>query len=136
MEKRKILNNAIDFHGHLGPYLILGLLAGNYALTALKAKKHFGVKVKVYGATDKPKSCLIDGLQLTTGATYGKGNIEKFKSRDIKISVFNKESNKSINIKFRNNLLKQLAQAKTHKDCEKLAIEIYGKKPGSLFEIK
>ena len=43
------LKQAIDFHGHLGPYLVLGLLMGEYGLKKIKAKPHFGVKVKVWG---------------------------------------------------------------------------------------
>ena len=50
---------------------------GEYALEKIKARPHFGLEVKVWGAKNKPKSCLIDGLQLSTGCTYGKGNITK-----------------------------------------------------------
>jgi formylmethanofuran dehydrogenase subunit E len=63
------LKEAIRFHGHLGPYLVLGVLAGEAALKKLKAKKYFGIEMKVWGANKKPKSCLVDGLQLSTGAT-------------------------------------------------------------------
>jgi len=36
---RKIaIKEAIKFHGHLGPYLILGILAGEAALKILKCK--------------------------------------------------------------------------------------------------
>ncbi|MCX5710376.1 MAG: formylmethanofuran dehydrogenase subunit E family protein, partial [Candidatus Omnitrophica bacterium] len=73
------LKEAVNFHGHLGPYLVLGLKAGEMALRKLGCKKYFGLEVKVFGALKKPKSCFIDGLQLSTGATYGKGNIQKYK---------------------------------------------------------
>jgi len=81
------IKEAVKFHGHLGPYLILGVLAGEIALKRIGVKKYFGLEVKVYGANQKPKSCLIDGLQLSTGATFGKGNIRKLAGKNIKISV-------------------------------------------------
>ena len=82
---KKALSEAIDFHGHLGPYLVLGLLMGKYALKNLKAEKYFGLTIKVKGAYTKPESCLIDGLQLSTGATFGKGNIKKLQGRYIQV---------------------------------------------------
>src|SRR3989338_6987873 len=96
MKNRITLEEAIKFHGHLGPYLVLGVLAGELALKNLGSKKYFGLDIKVYGADKKPKSCLIDGLQLSTGATYGKGNIHKFNGRLIKIEFSNKFKNKKI----------------------------------------
>ncbi len=99
MAKRKTtLNEAIKFHGHLGPYLVLGLKAGELALKKLGCKKYFNLDVKVWGANYKPKSCLIDGLQLSTGATYGKGNIQKFDGAQIKIQVRDKFNKKSVTL--------------------------------------
>ncbi|MGD9014912.1 MAG: formylmethanofuran dehydrogenase subunit E family protein, partial [Candidatus Omnitrophota bacterium] len=69
--KRNTLNQAKRFHGHLGPYLILGILAGELAIKKLGCRKYFDLSVRVWGAQRKPKSCCIDGLQLSTGATYG-----------------------------------------------------------------
>ena len=94
MSDRITLSEAIKFHGHLGPYLILGILAGELALRRMGYKKYFDLEIKVWGANRKPKSCLIDGLQLSTGATYGKGNIHKLDGRKIKIEFFNSHNNK------------------------------------------
>ena len=86
MNKNRVtLKEAIKFHGHLGPYLVLGILAGESALKKLRCKKYFGLNVRVWETHKKPKSCLIDGLQLSTGATYGKGNINKLNGSKMKI---------------------------------------------------
>ncbi len=85
MKDRISLKEAIKFHGHLGPYLVLGILAGEFALKRLRCKKYFGLEVRVWGTDKKPKSCFIDGLQLSTGATYGKGNIHKLDGRKMKL---------------------------------------------------
>lgn len=119
------LKEARDFHGHLGPYLVLGILAGELAAKKIRYKKHFGIEVVVRGATKKPKSCLIDGLQLSTGATYGKGNIKKISGPDIKIEFYNKLSNKKIIFKLHKTIEKKLAVLKGHSDSEAFARELY-----------
>jgi formylmethanofuran dehydrogenase subunit E len=126
MEYSKIsLKEAVRFHGHLGPYLVLGLRAGETGLKKLKCKKYFDLDVKVYGANKKPKSCLIDGLQLSTGATYGKGNIQKLNGSQIKIEFCNQLNHKKIILKLKNSLVQRLKETKTHRNSQLLARQLY-----------
>lgn len=122
---RITLKEAKRFHGHIGPYLVLGILAGEFALKKLRCKKYFGLKVKIWDANEKPKSCLVDGLQLSTGATYGKGNIKKLNGRKIKIEFCNFNNNKKFILRFRESLIQRLEEAKTHRDSELLAKRLY-----------
>lgn len=124
-QNRISLKEAIKFHGHLGPYLVLGLLAGEVALKKLKCKKYFGIYVKIWGANKKPKSCLIDGLQLSTGATYGKRNIKRLNGTAIKIEFENRKNNKKMSLRLKENLIQKLEATKTHKDSEILAKRLY-----------
>jgi formylmethanofuran dehydrogenase subunit E len=133
MGGRITLKDARDFHGHLGPYLVLGILAGEIAIQKIGCKKYFGLKVNVYGANKKPKSCLIDGLQLSTGATYGKGNINKFAGSGIKIKVQNKINNKKVILRLKRSLVKKLEMLKTHQDSKLLARELYKTNYSQLF---
>jgi formylmethanofuran dehydrogenase subunit E len=133
VRKRISLKTAVDFHGHLGPYLVLGLLAGEMALKKLSCKKYFGLEVRVWGADQKPKSCLIDGLQLATGATYGKGNIQKLKGRVTKIEFCNRLQNRKIIIALCKELTEKLAKTRTHRDAEILARQLYKTDHLSLF---
>ncbi|MCM8795581.1 MAG: formylmethanofuran dehydrogenase subunit E family protein [Candidatus Omnitrophica bacterium] len=128
------LIQAKKFHGHLGPWLILGLLMGRYALKKLKAKKYFGIEVKVWGANKRPESCLIDGLQLSTGATYGKGNIIKLKGPLIKIEFINRKDNKKIILGLKDSLIQTLKKIKTTQDAELLAKKIYRRDYSWLFK--
>lgn len=132
----RLLKKAIDFHGHLGPYLVLGLKMGPLALKEIKAGKHFGVEVIVRGACLKPKSCLIDGLQLSTGATFGKGNIEKRNGSIIEAVIKNKKTRETIRLRLRKGLIKKIGDLKTHKDSEQLARQFYKTSASDLFEIK
>ncbi|MFH1678044.1 MAG: formylmethanofuran dehydrogenase subunit E family protein [Candidatus Omnitrophota bacterium] len=134
---RITLNQAIKFHGHLGPYLILGILAGALAVKKLGCKRYFGLHIKVYGAKEKPMSCLIDGLQLATGATYGKGNIEKLNGRDIRMIFSNSDDEKRIALSLNNNLTSKLRELKGRRDSEMLAKKLYKRKNYSnLFNLK
>ena len=129
------LNRAKEFHGHVGPYLILGVLMGEWGLKKLKVKKYFSLKVKVRGVARKPKSCLVDGLQLSTGATYGKGNIQKLNGRNISVVFYNLLNKRRIKISLKNNLVKRLNLLKGHKESEVFARKIYKSKPDKLFNI-
>ena len=134
MPSKKIqLKTAVNFHGHLGPYLVLGLLMGEYALKKIQARPHFGLEVKVWGAKDKPKSCLIDGLQLSTGCTYGKGNITKYDGKAIKVSFLNCDTQKRIALRLKEAVLKRLESAKDHTCAEKVAKEFYKTSADKLF---
>ncbi len=134
--KRIQLGEAVRFHGHLGPYLVLGILMGQYALRRLKAKKYFGIEVRVKGVFKKPMSCLIDGLQLSTGATFGKGNIKKLNGRDIRVIFRNLRDKKKIVLSLREHLKVRLERLKGHRDSEALAEAIYKSGYSELFEFK
>lgn len=133
--ERITLNEGVNFHGHLGPYLALGILAGETALAMLKCEKYFGLEVKVWGASEKPKSCLIDGLQLSTGATYGKGNIHKLHGERIEISVRGVKDKKEIIIQFKKALRMELERVHTHEECEEFARKLYKTDPALIFEL-
>lgn len=70
-----LLKRGVEFHGHLGPFLVLGLRMGLLALRELNSEGHFDLRATVETGTTPPISCLIDGIQLATGCTLGKGNI-------------------------------------------------------------
>lgn len=133
--KRITLKEAIKFHGHLGPWLVLGILMGELALKKIAAKKYFGLEVKVWGANQKPSSCLIDGLQLSTGATYGKGNIEKFNWPRIEVKFYNCLNHKKIIVRLKDDLLQELKETKTHIDAQILAKKLYKTNYKKLFNL-
>lgn len=131
---KKILETAVKFHGHLGPYLVLGLLIGNLGTRLLQCKKHFGIKTIIKGAENKPKSCLIDGLQLSTGCTYGKGNICKKKGRLIRVFMYNLDNHKRIKISLKKNLIKRLDSLNNHRESESFAMWLFRQPYSELFD--
>jgi len=72
------LVNVARFHGHLGPWLTVGALVGQDALKRLETRGQWLIEVVCYLPPDKQRpapSCMLDGLQVTTGATMGKCNL-------------------------------------------------------------
>jgi formylmethanofuran dehydrogenase subunit E len=75
----KLLACAARFHGHLGPWLALGLKAGLHARRKLRATP-FTLTAKVFCPSRTPYTCFIDGIQFGCGCTLGKGNISHVRS--------------------------------------------------------
>ena len=70
------LHRLRQFHGHLGPYAVLGYRLGQWILQRLGCTKYFGAAVTVCGPGSTPFTCMLDGLQMATGYTLGKGNLK------------------------------------------------------------
>ena len=62
------------FHGHLGPYVTLGLRMGQIANRELGDYR--GMVATVYCSLIPPMRCLVDGVQMASGCTFGKANIK------------------------------------------------------------
>ncbi len=133
------LKKAAEFHGHLGPFLVLGLRAGELAMENLKAKKYFGIEVTIHCPAEPPERCFVDGIQLSTGATYGKANIRIEQSNEVNAVFLNKESHKSFHLSLNTALYEYLKTLTLNDDLEsisqKLASEPF-EKVFSISEIK
>lgn len=71
-----ILDRAVEFHGHGGPFMVVGLRMGFAALERLDAHGWFDLRCIVRLRWAPPDSCVIDGIQTSSGCTMGKNNIE------------------------------------------------------------
>lgn len=70
--KAGVLTN--ELHGHLGIYAILGVKMGLAALSYLGVEPG-DVSIRSYAGMKPPVSCMNDGLQVSTEATFGHGLI-------------------------------------------------------------
>lgn len=71
-----LLKKAEEFHGHLGPFLVLGVRMGLFAMKELGCDgwgKELSASVHLPLKT--PFTCIVDGIQVATGCTLGKMNI-------------------------------------------------------------
>lgn len=65
---------AFEFHGHRCPFMPIGYRMGKLALEYLhiQPEKDHGFFVFPELGEGHPQTCLMDGIQVATGATYGK----------------------------------------------------------------
>jgi len=121
------------FHGHLGPFIVLGYRMGRYALQKL-GDNPFALKASVYCSGITPQSCLADGIQLGSGCTLGKGNIEIVKSD----AVYSEFSSDGAKIRLKPLGLKQLPQDTPdyELEIEKYAADLYALPDDQLFSVE
>jgi formylmethanofuran dehydrogenase subunit E len=108
------LVQAVQFHGHLGPNAVIGVRMGLAGLKAVGARGYFDIEVHCQGPFVKPPpSCLLDGLQVGTGATLGKRTLHWTPGEQIVVSVKNTKTGKTAEIRPTARLLELLGQLKS-----------------------
>jgi formylmethanofuran dehydrogenase subunit E len=70
---------AFEFHGHRCPFMPLGYRMGRLALARLGVdrEKDHALHVICELGDGHPQTCMMDGIQTATGATFGKALMEK-----------------------------------------------------------
>lgn len=74
-DPRELFSLGVRFHGHPGPFLALGIRMGLLVLRLLQSPGYTGINAEVETGSTPPLSCLVDGIQIATGCTAGKGNL-------------------------------------------------------------
>ena len=127
-----IVNRAVEFHGHLGPFLVLGVRAGLVANSRL-GKDCFKTRAVVTTDPSPPNSCFVDGIQFVTGCTMGKRNIKLRRGKGV--SVLFTKSDQKLRLEVRNRLLESLGNIKFEKRSEEEATRLKGASSSELFKI-
>jgi len=123
-----VLERAAEFHGHLGPYLVLGMKMGVLAKNTLNADP-FELRAEIHTEKKTPRSCILDGIQFASGCTLGKGNIDLRESDEI-FGVFYKDNNKIV-IKVKKEILEKIEKVSDMEEYSKILFE---KKDEELFD--
>lgn len=137
-----LLEVAADFHGHLGPFLVIGVRIGIIGIRelGLQANNNEGLRVTAFLKYSIPISCTLDGIQVTTKCTIGNQKLKLKDSSDIaaKFSLHNgKEITVSVNSAAYGKLKSQLLSEKNSpKEAEHLAQQIASMPEKDLFIIK
>lgn len=105
-----LLERMRSFHGHLGPWAMLGYRAGLLAVKSLEAPTHFGVSATVHCPPQPPPSCFADGVQFSTGCTLGKRNIELVPSEEVLLRFRVNESGATVTIRPRREVTSAFGQ--------------------------
>jgi len=126
-----LIAETVKFHGHLGPFLILGLKAGLLANRVL-GKDPIRTRAIVETDPKPPRSCVIDGIQVATGCTMGKRNIELKRSNRVSITFTRGE--RSLRLCLRREALEGVATISSVEEAERMALALASKPVQELFE--
>jgi formylmethanofuran dehydrogenase subunit E len=132
-QSEAFLLDAVEFHGHLGPYLVLGLRAGFYANQML-GKDPMETEAFIKTKTTPPQSCFADGVQLSTGCTYGKRNISLEEGEGLLVTF--KKNNQKLVLKLKKEIIDAMNSLPSEeKAWEDLARNLYKREIDEIFEI-
>jgi len=134
-----IIEFARQFHGHVGPYLIIGLkmgIAARKALNIFEAERML-LRAKVEVPLHPPFSCLLDGIQVSTTCTVGNQRLKIKNSKCIEATFARQQDTKVLRIMLSSQLSEQLkAKKKQNKLTEEFALEIAKMPENQLFNIE
>lgn len=131
---RELLDRLRAFHGHLGPFAMLGYRAGTFALGRLDAPSHFGIRAEVRCPDQPPPSCFADGVQYGTGCTLGKRNIELVPAEEIVLTVTVNDSGASLTVVPRREAIGRFAGWLAQEGDEAAALRVLRMTDAELFE--
>lgn len=88
------IRNAEKLHGHLGPFLVIGVRMGILAKGILNANAVESNKLRVTARLPllTPFSCIIDGIQATTQCTVGNQKL-RIENSQAQIIVYFEQQN-------------------------------------------
>jgi len=139
-ELTSLIKKAADFHGHLGPFLVIGVRMGTLTKKILNVNAGEGSKLRVTAWLPllTPFSCIIDGIQATTQCTIGNQKL-KMENSQTKIIVYFelKNSYKALRIHVDPKIIKELKNRYSEgASNEELAQEIAAIPESQLFVIE
>jgi len=113
------LKRLSDFHGHLGPYVLLGFRMG------LVARKYFPGRfyATLFTGTEPPISCLIDGVQFSSCCTLGKGNLTVKEGGRPMVRFY--DGLRSLEMSPLETIQKRIDMVSSYEAGEKLSIELH-----------
>lgn len=121
----ELLNKAVGFHGHLGPFLVLGLRMGLIAEEKLGRKPR---KCIVRTVMKKPYLCAVDGVRVALGDPL----IEIRECSGLTMEFIGVNGEK-VEVKVKSDLVEKYAKAPWEK-CGEYAHEVLNKDDLQLFE--
>ena len=139
-ELTSVIKKAADFHGHLGPFLVIGVRMGSLAKKILNANAEENNKFRVTARLPllTPFSCIIDGIQATTQCTVGNQKL-RIENSQAKIIVYfeQQDSHKVLRIHVNSKIIKELEKRYSEgASNEELAQEIASMPESQLFVIE
>jgi len=138
-ELKVMIDNAQKLHGHLGPFLVIGVRMGMIAKKALSitddqcASLKANVKVPLY----PPFSCLLDGIQASTSCTVGNQRLIIENSEDICVNFAKQNAGRTVKITLNPKIAEELKKRHSENSLtEKFALELAHTPENQLFNVE
>lgn len=112
-DPKKVLMNALDFHGHRCWASVAGVRVGFAALRALGVKRSGGRQLHAFIeiGEDHGGMCFGDGVQFVTGCTLGKGNMDKTPLGKLAVTLIERHTNRAVRVSYKPTLQKAIAES-------------------------
>jgi len=139
-ELTSTLEKAAEFHGHLGPFLVIGVRMGVIGLERVGRPRWDSLTVTASVPLRVPFSCIIDGLQVSTNCTVGN---RKLAVRDLPViqARFKRDDNgHEITVALRKSILEKrgsqlLQKGLSDDEIRRLAWKIANISEDELFDV-
>jgi formylmethanofuran dehydrogenase subunit E len=135
-----LIENAARLHGHLGPFLVIGVRMGETAKRYLdldgESSRRLQASIKTPFFT--PYSCVIDGIQAATSCTVGNQKLKIENSTKEITACFKLQSSDrtmkiSVNPRVAETLIEEMSKGA---NAEQLAAKIAHMQEGQLFVLE
>ena len=141
MKVSSAIKKATRFHGHLGPFLVLGVKMAEAAMETLGSRigeYDSGLHATLMVPAKTPYSCVIDGVQATLHCTVGNGKLRVLESSgeisgQFRFAVGEKVLVLRVKPEVVDRLMRQIMLGDS---VEKLALEVGEARWTSLFEVE
>jgi len=100
---KSLLELGISFHGHKCPAMPLGIRVGLAAMKALGVERASNKELYCICETGFAHAtmCFVDGVQVATGCTFGKANIEKVNYEKNAITLIDVKPKRAVRVSLR-----------------------------------
>jgi formylmethanofuran dehydrogenase subunit E len=109
MDTDKLYEAGLLLHGHKCPAMPMGLRAGLAALEALGVERAADGQLTALVEIDRDHcaTCYADGIQMATGCTFGKGNIQKLGYGKFAVTLIDNKTERSVRVLTRNETIQK-----------------------------
>jgi formylmethanofuran dehydrogenase subunit E len=134
---KSAIKTAEKLHGHLGPFLVIGVRMGETVKQVLSIKESGKLQAEATVPLLTPFSCVLDGIQATTSCTIGNQKLRIKNSKEEISASFTLDSAKAIKISVKpeivKNLMNEISEGVSN---EELARKIAKKPEDQLFTVE
>ena len=112
-KQKEFLYSALNIHGHACGGMPMGYVAGLAAMKALGIERELNMDTVaiVYAGNGHAVGCFVDGVQFSTGCTFGKGIMKREAKGKWQFMLIQKKTGRAVKVRIRNEVLDKVFAA-------------------------